>query len=684
MPFARLLISFAAGIIIQWYLRVAVAFWFTLLAVSLLLFILFFFLPLVARYRLATSIGSVVVLLFLCCGAITTFKNDIRNNDHWIGRIPAAHTCYQVTLDENGVEKASSCKAIASLDAVIINNQKQKAAGKIILYFSKDPLSKQLTEGTVIFFNRPLQEIKSAGNPGGFDYNRYCLFQHITHQVYLAPRDYAVSTDAPVAFLSAFINAIRKKTLSIIRTYIPGEKEKGLAEALLIGYKDDLDKTLVQSYSNTGVVHIIAISGLHLGLIYWLLVQLLKPLQRKKYTSWLRPVIIIAALWIFSILAGAQPSVLRSAVMFTCIILGECLRRRSSIYNSLAASAFVLLCYNPFWLWDVGFQLSYAAVLSIVIFMKPVYNRLYIKNKMLDFIWKMSAVTIAAQVLTAPLGIFHFHQFPVYFLLTNLVAVPVSSLIVLGEILLCAVYFIHPVAMVVGRLLYFLTWCMDTWVERMEGLPFSLWDGLQINILQTLLLLVAICFLSYWLFQKQKSGLIAALVLLSGFVSLRTLSFMQAQQQEKIIVYNIPRIKAIDIIRGRNYLYIGDASLRAESLTHNSYLKPARTLYRLKDQDTGGDIGSGLFLYHNLHILMLDSAIRFVKPSNKPFVDLLILSGNPTLHIPQLAGCFDVKQVVFDASVPIWKCRYWKKDFDSLNIPNYDVKEKGAFVMNLR
>src|SRR4029078_261665 len=139
--------------------------------------------------------------------------------------------------------------------------------------------------------------------------------------------------------------------------------------------------------------------GLHLGLIYWLLTLILKPLQRKK-VKWLRPALILAGVWLFSLLAGAQPSIIRSAVMFTCIVLADSLTRKSSIFNTLAFSAFLLLCYNPYWLWDVGFQLSYAAVLSIVVFMQPIYNLFYIKNKLLDLIWKLNAVTIAAQILT--------------------------------------------------------------------------------------------------------------------------------------------------------------------------------------------------------------------------------------------------------------------------------------------
>jgi competence protein ComEC len=169
--------------------------------------------------------------------------------------------------------------------------------------------------------------------------------------------------------------------ISTLKKYIPGDKESGLAEALLIGYKDDLDKNLVQSYSNTGVVHIIAISGLHLGIIYWLLLAVTKPLKQNKKLVWLRLLLTISALWAFTLLAGAQPSVLRSAIMFTIIAIGQLAARKGSIYNTMALSAFVLLCINPFWLWDVGFQLSYTAVLSIVVFFRPVYNWFYLPIK---------------------------------------------------------------------------------------------------------------------------------------------------------------------------------------------------------------------------------------------------------------------------------------------------------------
>jgi ComEC/Rec2-related protein len=244
-----------------------------------------------------------------------------------------------------------------------------------------------------------LQEIKNAGNPGGFDYKRYSLFQGITHQAFLKKEGLLSWIKRSNRYLAGILFPIRKKVLSVLRTNVPGEKELGLAEALLIGYKDDLDKNLVQSYTNRRCSyyrHFRIAPGTDILVIC----QLLKPLKRKKISKWLNPVIIISGLWLFSLLAGGQPSVLRSALMFSCIVLAGSLSRKTSIYNTLAFSAFVLLCINPYWLWDVGFQLSYVAVLSIMIFMKPIYNLFFIKNKILDFIWKLNAVSIAAQLLT--------------------------------------------------------------------------------------------------------------------------------------------------------------------------------------------------------------------------------------------------------------------------------------------
>jgi competence protein ComEC len=530
-----------------------------------------------------------------------------------------------------------------------------------------------------------LQEIRNQGNPGGFDFKRYCLFQGITGQVFLQQNDYILLNDVNTSFYQRLFFPAREAVLNIIKTNIKGSKEAGLAEALLVGYKNDLDKSLIQSYSNTGVVHVVAISGLHIGLIYWVLMLLLKPLKKFKAALWLQPLLIITGLWLFSLLAGGQPSVLRSAVMFTCIVVGQSFQRHGHVYNTLAFSAFILLCHNPYWLWDVGFQLSYAAVLSIIIFMKPIYNWFYVKNKILDLLWQLNAVTLAAQILTLPLTIFYFHQFPNYFILANVVAVPLSSIIVLGEILLCAVSFFSYPSAILGSLLEWMIRQMNLYISTVESLPGSLWDGLHMGLGQAIILIIFIAGMGCWLMEKSKYGFFISVVSVIAFLILGKWHGRQVAFQQKIIVYNIPGHRAIDFVSGSKYFFWGDTALEAKDFLRNFHLRPAR----VESQAKAASSLEALQLSHNygqfagLKILFINRYISYTGIRSNPGFDLIIVSNNPKLYIKQLASAVRFKQMVFDSSVPSWRLKYWKKDCDSLAIPYHDVSEKGAFVMRV-
>ena len=584
-PFIRFLIPLIAGIILQWNFQCPLEILWGVFSLSIIFLAISFLLTSYRRYKLAVINGVGIVIIFLSLGGLLVWYQNIRHNPGSYGNRYKNGDNVIAILKEPLVEKANSYKAVATIAAIGKNNEFIATEGDAIVYFQKDPEALSLDYGSEIIFSSPLQEIKNAGNPGGFDYKRYSLFQGITHQAFLKKGGFIILDQKKRSLFGRILFPIRNEVLSVLRTNVRGEKELGLAEALLIGYKDDLDKNLVQSYTNTGVVHIIAISGLHLGLIYWLFVQVLKPLKRKKISKWLNPVIIISGLWIFSLLAGGQPSVLRSAVMFSCIVLAGSLSRKTSIYNTLAFSAFILLCINPYWLWDVGFQLSYVAVLSIIIFMKPIYNLFFIKNKILDFIWKLNAVSLAAQLLTTPFSIYHFHQFPNFFLLTNIVAVPLSSIVVLGEIFLCAISFIPFLALLAGKIISWLIWIMNSYIQKIESLPWSLWGGMQINIEQTILLIIAVAGFGYWLLEKQKAGAIAGVMGMLLFICLRSSSFYQAYHQKKLIVYNIPRHQAIDIINGRDYFFIGDSDALSDDFVTNFHLKPSRVLHRIEPVD---------------------------------------------------------------------------------------------------
>ncbi|MBD0375688.1 MAG: ComEC/Rec2 family competence protein, partial [Flavisolibacter sp.] len=558
VPSIRLLLPLSAGIIIQWYFSFAPLVLLTIGSVCLVMLMLYQLLPLRNRFSLSIIPGIAVIGLLVAAGAILIWHVDIRHQKQWIGHNLQTGDYVITTLKEPLVEKPGSYKALARINHLYRGNRLLPVTGNVILYFKKDSsIINHLDYGSQLIFNKPLQVIKNAGNPGSFNYQQYSLMKGITHQVYLTNNDFVLLQQQHKSLYHQLLFSSRSSIITILRRYIHAPKEQGLAEALLIGYKDDLDKNLVQSYSNTGVVHIIAISGLHLGVIYGLLYFLTKPLKRKQW-QWLRLLIILGGLWLFSLLAGAQPSVLRSTVMFSAIAFSMALGRKSFVYNTLALSAFVLLCFNPFWLWDVGFQLSYAAVLSIIIFFRPVYNWLYFQNKSLDYIWKLLSVSIAAQVLTLPVSIYHFHQFPLLFLFANLLAVPLSFIILTGELFLCAFFFILPVAKLLGAVAEVLMRIMNDFIERLDTVSFAVWNGLSVSVIQAILLYGFIAGISWWLLSKKRMVLRYGLISLLLFTSLRSFSFINANGQRKIIVYNVPEYCAIDVINGRSCSFIGD------------------------------------------------------------------------------------------------------------------------------
>lgn len=689
----KLLASLITGIIIQRHGVFSPDMIRVMLIAGILALFIFRFLPFFNRYRYAWFPGIAVYTVFLSIGALLTEKKDIRNHGNWIGNNYREGDAIVAELEEPLTEKPGTFKAVATAITILSNNVPVPVSGKIIVYFRKDStgilpakLNHSAGPGTrIIFLNKP-GDIRNSGNPGGFDYRSYSLYRGITHQVFLQENEFERVPGKRPGAIQRWLHSLRAYVLGLLRKYIAGEKETGLAEALLIGYRNDLDPELVRSYSQTGVVHIIAISGLHIGLIYWLLSLLFSPLTKKKETKWLGTVLILAGLWLFSLLAGAQPSVLRSAWMFSFIILGESLGRKTYTFNSIAASAFLLLCINPFWLWDIGFQLSYAAVVSIILFMRPVYNWFYCKNRILDLAWKMNAVTLAAQCITLPLCIYHFHQFPVYFLLGNFIAVPLSSLILLAELFLCAISFIPSAALWTGQFISGAIRLMNRFVEQVERLPGSVWEGLQITEWQVVLLLLLVASFTHWLMEKSVRSLIGSLLLLTGFTALRTISFIERNRQKLILVYNIPQKRAMDFIDGRNYFFVGDSDLIRPSFAWNFHLRPARSRLRLFPNPQMNEfvLDGRHIWFGGKRILLVDKPLRLAPGSRRDTIDLLVISRNPRFYINQLTEALTVKQVVFDGSTAAWKVNYWKKDCDSLRIPWHDVRENGAFVMRLR
>lgn len=683
MPFVRLIVPFIAGILLEWNFNFNQTACVVFSVSAVIVLFIFYRLSLTLKYTFRWIAGIAINLLFVAGGAFITYNKDIKNYQNWVGNYSADSIAILATLQEPLVEKARSYKAEASLEAIYINGEWKNTIGKTLIYLSKDSSVPTVKYGSQVLFYKPLQSIKNSGNPGSFDYKQYNAFKDIYHQVFLKTSEHTVSKTINENAFQTWLFNVRQSVIEKLQQYIKGDREAGVAEALLIGYRDDLDKDLVQAYSNTGVVHIIAISGLHLGMIYMALVWLLQPFKKTKWIKWVKPVIILAVLWIFTLLAGAVPSILRSAVMFTFIVLGETIDRKSSIYNTLAASAFVMLAYNPYFLWDIGFLLSYAAVVSIILFAKPVYNWFYSKNKLIDFFWKLTSVTIAAQILTVPIIFYAFHQFPNLFLITNSIIVPLSSVILFAELILLLLSFIPIGATFVGFIASGMLAFMNGFIERVNHFSFAVYDGIQNSFAETILLYIFIAGICYFLLNKAKASLFVALTAMSVFIAIDSYQYFELRKQQKVIVYNVPRHNAIDFVSGKQYTFVGDTALLNNNYLINFNLKPSRTLYRIKPVSNLNNlfISYPFIQFAGKKILVIDRPYHFESPV-KISLDLIVISKNPRVRIAELMSVFDCRQFVFDGSNSPWKINQWKKDCDSLHLRNHSTPDQGAFELS--
>ncbi len=682
-PFVRLIIPFIAGILLQWYSNpLPVIYWIGLSGIGVLILSISRLKPytLFKYYRLT---GLLLQFMLVLLGGLLTWHHDVRNHLSWMGNTSSNGLTYIVRLDEPLTEKRKSWKTTAVIDGVVRQDASVTMEGTLLIYFKKDSVPGVLRYNSSIAFRKTPVLIPRNDNPGGFDHQQYCALQGIYYQVYLQQHDYVVLPANPGNQFGNFLQQTRDKILETLRRYIPGQRESGLAEALLIGYRNDLDKQLVQQYANTGVVHIIAISGLHIALIYWMLELAMRAVFKKRRFAVFKLGAILMGLWLFSFLAGGSPSVLRAAVMFTFIVTGKHLGRRTSVYNSLAASAFVLLCYNPYWLWDAGFQLSYLAVLSLVLFMSPLYQLLFIKNKLIDAIWKASTITTAAQILTVPLSIYYFHQFPNYFLVTNLLAVPVSSVVVLAEIALLAAGNLPILARLLGLITEMLICFLNGFINHISRLPFSTVSDLQLSLPQMLFFYLAILMIAAWLF-KPRPGLL--FIAIGAFCSMQLLSFSNgvvAARQAIFIVYNVPGRAVIGIVHGRSGLWMSDRiTVENDSVTRYT-IKPSINAWQIRNHR--------FLLLPALPASFMTGSQKLVLLLPAPGVTSLqvpdaariaVVSGNPDVHLlssVKNSACL----LIFDSSNTPATIRRWKTNCQKRNLRYHVVAEKGAFIFNL-
>ncbi|MBY0481315.1 MAG: ComEC family competence protein [Chitinophagaceae bacterium] len=685
-PFVRLLVPFIAGILLGYYCSVSTKTIQIFAIFSILLLLIFSILSLTAKFRWRHLSGIAIHLLMILFGAALCNHQGLQKDADWIGYRYQLNDPVLVCIQEPLTQKTKSCKSIAKIIAVQHQKKWIKAKGYLLLYFKNSVNNASINVGDSIILLQAIQRIISSGNPGSFDYQKYCALQQIHYQSFLSEKGYLKINSHINHSVLFYLYKTRDDILTILRKAVPGTKEKSVAEALLIGYKDDLDKTLLRSYSNTGVVHIIAISGLHLAMIYGLLIWLLKPFGNKKWTTYSRSAIIFFVLWGFSFITGGAAAILRSAVTFSFMLISNCLGYKNNTINALAASAFCLLVYNPFLLWDIGFQLSYAAVLSIILYGNYISNWFYFKNKLLQKLWQLNAVTLSAQILTLPIILYQFHQFPNLFLFSNFIVVPLSGFVLYAEILVLLFSPFNLLMNWMGSITAFLIGEMNGVIERTSRIPFALTENIHMSLVQTILLYAAIIAIVYWLLQKKRQALYVALSLLSVIQILNCFYFYESSHQKRLVVYQIPKQSFLEIYSGTKYFAWTNANNNLSTDIFQRTILPSRKMYRVemgKNNNfcTASEqlIRAGLF-----RIQLIDSSFKASEWPLKQPADLVIITGNPIFRMTDLVRIFDCKNYVADCSNPVWKIHYWKKDAKNLHLQLHSVPEEGAFIIDLQ
>jgi len=528
---------------------------------------------------------------------------------------------------------------------------------------------KDIRMGDVILtFNKP-NPIQTIYNPGSFKFAEFSKRNGIHYSLFLNNNaEWVELKHQQNSYLSA-LHFMRKWIIKTIQNQLKNPAEAGLTEALLIGYKEDLDDRLQEQYTLTGISHIIAVSGMHLGLIFSVLAGLFKLILKRKTARYLGFGIILPFLWAFAFISGASASVLRSVMVFSIVLWGNVLLKKSGSINALFASAFILLVYKPSFISDIGFQLSYAAVLSILIYEPLISNCIYVKNKMMKQLWSMVSITLAAQILTTPIVLFHFKQFPVLFLITNLVAVPLSNIVLLLTILLCLASTVLIPTQPIVFIIHICIKMMNSYIEKVATISFNTIQ-IQISLAIIICLYATIAFLTYYSVHKQRASPLPVLIsvfLLSLFYQINQYQIIGTK---RILILQLKDATCIIHQHGKKGILL--ASLK---LINN------KLLFKKQLRSLSNDLG---IIDLKVSPLKEQSAIITLKLANRDKKALLLTGFKQ--KIPPLKQLLDKteipKQLIADGSIKLWKIKQWEKQAQEVHLPLHSTQEKGAFILS--
>lgn len=552
-PFLRYVIFLTLGILI--YPAVThfnSLFWVFGLGLSFTIYFLLFLLNEKKRsYGFKLGIPFLAMVQLVLLGLLLAQRNDIDQDPQHLNNFENSILAYTARVSGQDEPKPNSIANRIHLDEVFTEGGWKSIKGEVLIYHrSQFPLQ----VGDFILVKGSPQVIQGPTAPFEFDYKNFMRRQKISHQHFIGENFQVLGkvNDQPI---NSFFIRIRSAMMNRLDSKIQHQQAIQVAKALLLGQKKDLEKQISDAYATAGAMHILAVSGLHVGIIYGFFFLFIKPYRLKITNRILYLSFIILLIWGYAMLTGMSPSVMRAATMFTLMALAQMKSRSPSIFNAIALSAFILLVFDPNLIYAVGFQLSYTALLGILLF-QPVLVRLWTpKNAILEYVWQISTVGVAAQLATFPISAYYFHSFPVYFILSNLVAIPGAFVIMcfgIPFLLLAEVPLLSDVLAWLTEKAVLLVNSSVFWIQE---LPFSRVNEIYIPGIAIFFYWAITAMVFMTLLYRKPISTYFAVALLFSFLVLRLQKRIEEQRANTLVFYGIPKGYALDFWIGKDLYY---------------------------------------------------------------------------------------------------------------------------------
>lgn len=685
-PFVRLLMPYMAGIILAWNFPVIISpglcimlLGFLLIAFSVVLLI--YQRSRLYRYPIAWSI-LIHFFLLLSGLANTIYQNEEFHKEYFTNY--KARTLLVSISSEPVIHHD-----IARFQTKVHYADKTPALGQLLIALKVDSTQVfSLQYGDLLLIPAAHHEVEPAYNPGEFDFKNYLKTRQIAQQCFINEQQIKRLNSGYGNPLLSFALKLRRKIVDHFYAHIPHPAAAAFASTLIMGYRADLSPETLSAYSKTGTMHVLSVSGMHVALVFLMLTYLLKPLNRFRRFRFIKPALLIGIICFYALLSGFSPSVNRAALMLSFVVLAKALNKSVNTYNLLAVSAFILLIIEPYYLFDIGFQLSYLAVIGLISLQPKIYGLFYFKHKFLDAIWNYTALSVAAQAITFPLSLYIFHQFPVYFLLSNLfIVIPVTLMMYIGVVFVLLLPFEAALCWL-GQILDYLIINTNSALAYIAHLPFSNPQGMWIDAFQMVLLYaVILSFLWFWI-NKRKMGLYMCFLFLILFLIKSNYANLERSKTRQVLFYSLRKNTAIAYVHGAVYDLITD--LDSQDKAFQFSVAPALSRWNLQKGQCikPNQICYSEHLSNNGHLIQMGSLsiLRWTADLNARYLqkpihtDVLLLSMNPKIELNKLIKWVNFKRLLIDGTNPDYKIRAWIAEAQKLNI-NYDVLKKNPAII---